>query len=62
MKLFAIPALLYNRMFPGKVDESFGLLEKLNLKTEIGKGDWQGLEDKMSNLSPNEFSRVLIKF
>jgi len=49
-------------MFPGKVDGSFGLLEKLNLKTEIGKSDWQGLEDKMSNLSPNEFSRVLIKF
>ena len=59
MNILALPALWYLRTFPGKIDESYGLIEKLNLESDMSKGDWQSIENKMSQLSPDEFSRVI---
>lgn len=59
MNILALPALWYLRTFPGKVDESYGLIEKLNLESDLSQSNWQSLEDKMSQLSPDEFSRVI---
>lgn len=59
MNILALIALWYIRTFQKSIDESYELLDKLNLEAEISKGNWQSVENKMAQLSPDEFSRVI---
>lgn len=59
MNILALIALWYIRTFQKGIDESFDLLGKFKLKADISRGDWQAVENKMSTLSPDEFSRVI---
>lgn len=57
--MFTNIALWYLRVFPGKIDESFGLIDKLGLESDISQGNWQSIESKLSQLAPDELTRVI---
>ena len=62
MSLIENLAYWYLGMFPGTRDDSFGLIDKLNLKSDLAKGDWNTIESKLSKLSDDDFSRVITEF